>query len=202
MRRWFIQRSAFGASALCFVVRGVGGEPLRIGASKGGGLSAVCAGHEVLTLSEREDREEEHGEPGSASVQALRRGDSAQVAGEEQSRDDSCLRACSEDHHPISPLVSSEHDPSQQFSETPDLGLLCDAAPASNRTSTTDISSTVTRKLGCDTQSFGAQFAYEHNQVGGSAGSVSASFIGGLSVGYSGSPATIQKSTNPTYINF
>lgn len=63
------------------------------------------------------------------------------------------------------------------------------------------ISSTVTRKLGCDTQSFGAQFAYDHNQDGGSAGSVSASFIGGLSIGYSGSLATMRKSTNPTYIN-
>lgn len=64
------------------------------------------------------------------------------------------------------------------------------------------MSATVTRKLGCNAQPFGAQFAYEHNQDGGSAVSVSASFLGGLSIGYSGSPSSMQKSNSPTYLQF
>ncbi|NLU82153.1 hypothetical protein [Rhodococcus sp. HNM0569] len=64
------------------------------------------------------------------------------------------------------------------------------------------MSATVTRKLGCDAQPFGAQFAYEHNQDGGSVLSVSASFLGGLSISYGGAPSTLQKSNSPTYISF
>lgn len=45
---------------------------------------------------------------------------------------------------------------------------------------------------------FGGQFFYEHNQDGGSATSVSASFFG-LSVGYSQSQDPLQKSTQPIY---
>ncbi|QNG18850.1 hypothetical protein G4H71_21265 [Rhodococcus triatomae] len=64
------------------------------------------------------------------------------------------------------------------------------------------MSASVLRKPGCSAQQFGAQFAYEHNQDGGSALSVSASFLGGLSVGYSGGPDAMQKSTTPGYLQF
>lgn len=60
---------------------------------------------------------------------------------------------------------------------------------------------TAMRNFGCSTAgSLGAQFAYEHNQDGNSAVSVSASFGAGLSVGYSGSEAALQKSTSATYV--
>lgn len=49
------------------------------------------------------------------------------------------------------------------------------------------------------TGQLGGQFAYEHNQDGGSAASVSASWAG-LSIGYSGTPSTRQQSTQPVYL--
>lgn len=44
---------------------------------------------------------EEQGEPGAATVQALRCGDPAQLAGEEQCRDEGCFRVCSENQHSV-----------------------------------------------------------------------------------------------------